>query len=468
MNAKLTFLGAARNVTGSRHLLECDGERVLVDCGLYQERAFADRNWDSFPVPPASVGAVLLTHGHLDHCGWLPRFVRDGFAGEVHCTEATADIAGIVLRDAAKVQEEDAAFKQRRHAREGRVSPRPVVPLYTAEDAEQAIRRLQPHPYGRAFALAGGFEAEFREAGHILGSASILVRFGRNAAARSVLFSGDIGRCHAPILRDPDPAPQADYIVVESTYGDRLHESEASIPDRLAEVVNRTWQAGGNLLIPSFAIERTQEVLYHLSGLLRAKRIRRLPVFVDSPMAVRVTEVFRRHSELFDAETQVLLRRHEHPCDFPGLMMSQTSEQSKAINQIRGTAVIIAGSGMCNAGRIKHHLAHNISRPECTVLFVGFQAMGTLGRILLDGARTVRILGAEHEVRAGIERVSGFSAHADRNELSSWLAQVDPAPRRAFVVHGEPETAESFARYLTATRGWQTEAPEYGASAILG
>jgi metallo-beta-lactamase family protein len=464
---RLRFLGAAENVTGSRYLLETAQARVLVDCGLYQERALQARNWDPFPVPPASIDAVALTHAHVDHCGWLPRLVRGGFRGRIVATRATAEIARIVLADSAKLQVEDARKKKFRHERERRRGPHPEVPLYLPEDAEAAAALFDPVGYGEETAIAPGISATFRDAGHILGSASVLLASGSGAARRTVLFSGDVGRWDKPMLRDPEPAAEADYILVESTYGDRLHDP-APVRELLAAAVETTRRAGGNLVVPSFAIERAQEVLYHLNELLLEGRVPNLLVFVDSPMAVRVTDVFERHPEILDAPMRALLERESSPFRFPGLKLVRTVEQSKAINLIRGTAMIIAGSGMCTGGRIKHHLETNISRAESTVLFVGYQASGTLGRQILEGAAAVRLFGRMLPVRARVASIPGFSAHADRDELVRWLAgAAGRAPRRVFVTHGEPESATAFAAHVRERFGWEASVATYDESVEL-
>jgi metallo-beta-lactamase family protein len=461
MNMQISFLGAAQNVTGSSYLVEAKGFRLLVDCGMYQERKLKSRNWDPFPADPESIDAILLTHAHLDHCGLVPKLVRAGFKGKVYCTRATADIVEIVLLDSAKIQTEDVAYKKKRHKREGRKGPYPLEPLYTIEDAEASIQLLTGVDYEKEVVLAEGVVATFRNAGHILGSSSVKIVVTDGGEQRSILFSGDVGRWDLPILEDPESASQADYVVVESTYGNRLHKPTATIPDSLATIINETREAGGNVVIPSFAIERTQELLYHLNGLLSEKKIPPLLAFVDSPMAIRVTEVFRRHPELFDEEARALLERGDHPCDFPGLTLSRTVHQSKSINHIRGTALIIAGSGMCTGGRVKHHLVNNIGREESTVLFIGYQAVGTLGRIILEGVEKIRIHGKEHKVKARIEKINGFSAHADRNELLQWLSGITEPPKRVFVTHGEPESANGFASWLNGKTGWSCSVPSY-------
>ena len=467
MDLKLNFFGAAQNVTGSCYLIESAGTRVLVDCGLYQERDLKARNWDAFPVPPASIDAVLLTHAHLDHCGRLPKLVKEGFCGKIFCTPATAEIAQIILRDSAYLQEEDVKHQKARHEKQGKNSPFPYVPLYTVADVDQTIPLLTPIRYRSSIAVADGMCACFREAGHIFGSTSIKLTVEQNGESRSILFSGDVGRWDLPIINDPDPFHEADYVLIESTYGNRTHAETKDIPEELARIINSTRKAGGNLVIPSFAVERTQELLYHLNGLLRENRIPHLFAFVDSPMAIKVTDVFKKHPELMDQDARNLVKQGGHLYDLPGLTMSNTTDQSKAINHIKGTAIIIAGSGMCTGGRIKHHLKNNISRPESTILFVGYQAIGTLGRIILDGAKTIRIFGEEHPVNARIERISGFSAHADRDELLRWISALNRAPRHVFVTHGETEAAGAFRELLAEKTGWACSVPEYQQEVVL-
>lgn len=464
---RLTFLGAAQNVTGSRHLLEAEGTRVLVDCGLYQEREFFARNWDPFPVPPASIDAVLLTHAHVDHCGYLPRLVHDGLRGRILTTRVTAELVAIVLADSAKIQVEDAAFKKKRHERERRKGPYPEVPLYTMQDVEATLPLFAPVDYGAPAAIGKGLTAEFRDGGHILGSASVVVRIGAGPGRRAVLFSGDVGRWDKPLLNDPVPAAEADWIVIESTYGDRLHEGSREIKEHLATVVADTRRRRGNILVPSFALERAQEVLWYLNELLAEDRIPHLLVFLDSPMAVRVTDVFEKHPELLDAQARSLPTDGSSPFRFAGLKLIRTIEQSKAINHISGTVMIVAGSGMCTGGRIKHHLETNLPRPESTVLFVGYQAAGTLGRQILEGRPEVRLFGNTVPVRAKIENIQGFSAHADRDELTRWLSGMEPPPRRVFVTHGEPRASAAFAKHLDERFGWPTSVPAYGDSFIL-
>ncbi|MFC1582174.1 MBL fold metallo-hydrolase RNA specificity domain-containing protein [Planctomycetota bacterium] len=461
MKMKMTFLGAARNVTGSCHCLETDHTRLLIDCGFYQERDFKSRNWDPFALTLSGIDAILLTHAHLDHCGLLPKLVKAGFKGRIICTPATGDIAEIVLLDSAHIQEEDAAYKKRRHKKAGRKSKYPDIPLYTNEDAQAAIELFETVPYNTPVTVGEDVEAVFSDAGHILGSSMIKLTVKDGEETRTLLFSGDVGRWEAPIIQDPTLFSEADYVFVESTYGDRVHKGEDTVTASLEEVINKANEDGGKILIPSFAIERAQELLYRLNELLAENRIRHMPVYLDSPMAVKVTEVFMRHPELFDEEAVALMKKGQHPCDFKELHLSRTTAQSKALNRLKGAAIYIAGSGMCTGGRIKHHLKNFIDKKDTTVIFIGYQANGTLGRIILEGAEEIRIHGQQCPVNAHITKINGFSAHADRNELMRWLDGLQKAPRKVFVIHGEEEAAESFGEHIRKTKGWEVSVPDY-------
>ncbi len=467
MEIRLSFLGATQNVTGSRFLVEVDGSKVLVDCGLYQERKFIDRNWDPFPVPPAEIDAVLLTHAHLDHCGLLPKLVREGFKGTIHCTQATAEIAQIIMLDSAHLQEEAAEYKKKRHAKEGRKGPRPVVPLYTTEDAERVAPLFSGIDYEQQREVAPGMVATFHDAGHVFGSSTISLHVTSNGQKRTILFSGDVGRDDKPILEDPTEVKHADYVLIETTYGDRVHKSASDVDERFAAAINAAVRAGGNIIIPSFALERSQELLYHINELQLAKKIPSLMVFLDSPMAIRITKVFKDHPELFDREMSDRTDRGQSPFSLPNLKFTQTARESKAINHIRGTAIIIAGSGMCTGGRVKHHLVNNITREEATIMFVGYQAEGTLGRRIVDGAEEVRIHGRMLPVRATIAKVRGFSAHADRNELCHWLSALREEPRTVFAVHGDAASSKAFADYLHKKNGWKVVVPNYNDTVVL-
>ena len=467
MEMKLKFLGAAGNVTGSRHLLEANGARILVDCGLYQERQFRDRNWDPFPISPKSINAVLLTHGHLDHCGLLPKLVKEGFNGKIYCTSATAEIVKIILLDSAKIQQEDAKYKRKRHRKQSRKSKHPYEPLYTIKDAEACFPLFAPIKYREAVDLGDGLETTFYDAGHVLGSSIIRVKVRHEGQKRIFLFSGDIGRRDRPLVCDPTVFDTADYVLIESTYGDRVHKGNNNIKEMIGEVINSTKKAGGNIIVPSFALERSQELLYYINKLLLEEAIPHLKVFLDSPMASRVTKVFQNHPELFDKEMAELLRNGDSPFKFTELTMTGGSNESKAINNMKESVIVIAGSGMCTGGRIKHHLVNNITRPESTIMFVGYQAFGTLGRLIVEGEKRVRILGEKYTVKAKVVRINGFSAHADRNELLDWLKGMKSPPRKVFVVHGEEKSSKSFRDYAKKQTGWDVIAPEFNQEVTL-
>jgi metallo-beta-lactamase family protein len=467
MQIRLSFLGAAQNVTGSQYLVETDKNRLLVDCGLYQERELKGRNWSPFFMPPQSLGAVLLTHAHLDHCGLLPRLVQKEFDQAIYCTAATAEITRIMLLDAGKLQEEDAEFKKRRHQKEKRKGRYPEIPLYTQADAEAVFPLFSPVKYGQSLQISEGIEASFHDAGHVLGSSMVRLKIKQDGETRVIIFSGDIGRWKKPMLEDPTLFDEADYVVIESTYGDRLLEPVDETAQEFAEIINATANKGGNIIIPSFALERSQEIMYYLNKFRLEGRIPPLPTFVDSPMAISITEVFGNHPQLFDGEMKKLLSQEKSPFDFPELKLTRTTEESKELNHLTGSNIIIAGSGMCTGGRIKHHLVNNITREESTILFVGYQASGTLGRHIVDGAKSVRILGQYYPVRARIAQVHGFSAHADRDELIKWLSSLTKPPRRVFITHGELDASKSLEGLIRETKGWETLIPRYRQQVLL-
>ena len=458
---KLKFLGATRQVTGSAYFLEAGGLKLLVDCGLFQEREFSYRNWEHFPVPPEDIDYILLTHVHLDHSGLIPKLVKEGFAGDILATSASIEMFPIVILDSARIQEEDAAFKKKRHKKEGRKGAYPEIPLYTVKEAKQCLPLLKDVAYNEYIDLNSQVKVCFHDAGHILGSAMIEIIVHNEKGKRNIIFSGDVGQWDKPLMKDPTYFDRADYVVMESTYGNREHDDPKNVDKKLCAVVNETVEAGGNILIPTFAIERAQEILFHISRLAREKRIPYLMTFLNSPMAVEITKVFKRSKRFFDKETLELFRKGQSPFDFPGLRLVQSVEASKAINQIRGSTIIMAGSGMITGGRIKHHLIRNITRPESTLLFVGYQAAGTLGRLILDGKPEVRIHGQHYTVRMRIEQILGFSAHADRTDLRRWLNHFKSPPQRVFLTHGEEKSILSLSDYIRSKDGWRVSAPKY-------
>jgi len=474
---KLTFLGAAREVTGSSYLVEADGIRFLVDCGMFQGgRETRAKNQRAFAFDPQTIDFVILTHAHIDHSGLLPRLVALGFKGTIHATRATCDLLAVMLPDSAHIQEKEAEYANlnrfrkdmaRRAAARG-LPPRDTAPLYTVAQAQASLKRLNPIDYDLEIAPHPQVRCTFRDAGHILGSAIVEVWLGEGSHRRKIVFSGDLGQPARPLLRDPTHIHDADCLVVESTYGNRDHKSMEATQDELVEAINDTLERkGGNVIIPAFAVGRTQDMLYLLADLTRQARIPKLSVFVDSPMATAATEITFRHMELLDAETHALMGKHGGAAHFRKLEFVEDVEESKALDRIKGGAVIISASGMCEAGRIKFHLRTNLPRRESTVLITGFQAAGTFGRRLVDGAKRVRLLGEDIPVRADLYTLGGLSAHADRTALLNWLGHFRSKPRQVFVVHGEETVATGFAADLQAQFGWDAMAPSPGQSVTL-
>jgi metallo-beta-lactamase family protein len=458
---KLHFLGANRQVTGSRYCLEVNGLKIMVDCGMFQERPLLSRNWEPCPIPVSEIDALVLTHVHIDHSGMIPRLVQEGFRGPIYCTRPSVELAEIILRDSAKIQSEDVRYKRRRHEKEGRRVKHPVVPLYTEEAVSQTIPLMQGVPYGKPIQLGESLSATFHEAGHILGSAMIEFHAATANGKSTILFSGDIGQWDKPIIRDPTLFEHADYVVMESTYGDRDHPDSGDIQSQLERAINDTAARGGNVVIPTFAIERAQEVIYYIGRLAHARRIPQLDVFLDSPMAIDVMEVFRHYRECFDKETWEQIVAKEPPLQFPGLKMARSTKESKAINEHAKPCVIMSTSGMCTAGRIKHHLRKNIGRQASTILFVGYQAHGTLGRQILMGDPIVRIHGRQWKVKADIQRIDGFSGHADHGALLQWVGNLKNAPKHIFLTHGEQQASDRLAETVRTQFGWSVSIPEY-------
>ncbi len=455
---KISFHGAARGVTGSCYLVECDGKRILVDCGFYQGgRELEEDNADDFGFDPSEVDILLLTHAHLDHCGRIPLLVKRGFNGEIITTAASRELARLIMLDAAGLQEEEARYLNRRARRRG-AGADVIEPLYVTLDALNALEYFgRTAIYGQPLELSAGASATFIDAGHILGSASVVLELQEGAKRLKILFSGDIGCGGRPILRDPDMPPPVDVVVMETTYGDRPHKLLEPSIQELYDAINDTVGRGGNVVIPTFALERAQELLYYLHDGKQQKLLpSHLQVFLDSPMAISATQIFRRHPECYDEETAALFASGRDPFDFNGLHFTRETAESMAINQIAGGAVIMAGSGMCTGGRVRHHLKRNLGRENSSVVFVGYAARGTLARRIVDGAKTVSIFGEEYAVRARIHTIGGFSAHAGQTELLEWHRHCGN-PKITFLVHGEKDSMKSFSKLLENTR---VEMPE--------
>jgi len=460
--SSLSFWGAAGTVTGSKYLIESDHARVLVDCGLFQGlKELRLRNWQELPFNAGAVDAVILTHAHIDHTGYLPRFVRQGFRGPVYCSRGTADLLKILLPDSARLQEEDADYRNRHKI----TKHLPALPLYTEQDAREALKLLQVvKNTGQPFQVVKGISAQFRMAGHILGSSHVLVQIdsaGEDRESRSVLFSGDLGKYDQPIIRDPVAPPECDYLVVESTYGNRLHDTEEP-KDALERIIKDAAAQKSAILIPAFAVGRAQELVYLIRELEDEKRIPILPVSVDSPMAAAATQAYARPTDEHDEEYEDALKITPTPLRTHSMIASTTREESKRLNAAEGARIIISASGMMNGGRVLHHALRLLPDENATVVFVGYQAAGTLGRRVADGEKEVKVLGQWIPVRCKIEKIGGFSAHADWKEVVRWLEGMPAAPRRVFITHGEPDAAQAMAGHLRDRFGWQIEVPQYG------
>ncbi len=460
MTARLSFHGAAGNVTGSRFLLAYDGKKYLIDCGLFQGiKSLRLKNWEPFPVSPAEIESVFLTHAHIDHTGYLPRFCKQGFSGSILCTQATAGLSRLMLRDSAHLQEEDARWANKK----GFSKHKPAQPLYTAEDAEKALKHFTPHYYGQDIDINDHLRLQFKDAGHILGSAFIDLQLNSGDRPMRLLFSGDIGSPCRPILHDPVQVYDTDYLVIESTYGDRLHSPEhKSAQEELARVINESVERGGILVIPSFAVERAQELLFYIRDLEERGSIPSIPVFLDSPLAIDATKVFEDMKSDYDFEAKLLELEGKLILRPKQLFCTRDVNDSKELHQQREPAIIISASGMLEGGRILHHLEHRLSHAENTVLFVGYQAEGTRGRALLSGAQSIKIHGRQVPVRAVIENISGFSGHADYREILAWLMGFNRPPHTTFIVHGEPAASESLARHIQDMLGWNVVIPKLG------
>ena len=455
---KLTFFGAAKAVTGSCHCLEVNGTRILIDCGLQQGRDERDNRVLDFA--PGYIDYVIVTHAHIDHTGRIPLLVKQGFHGKIVTTRLTGQLMSIMLRDSAHIQESDAQWQNQKGRRAGRA---PVEPLYTIADAENAMELVETYEYGELVELFEGVRLRFADAGHLLGSACLELWLTEEGVTRKIVFSGDLGNVDQPIIRDPQYIDEADYVVMESTYGDRLHEPPESYTQALAQIIDETFEKGGNVIIPSFAVGRTQELLYFMREMKEEGMVKSHPDFrvcVDSPLANEATRIYSGNLHGYLDEEAIEALKGGALFQFPGLTLTETSEESKALNLDTSSKVIISASGMCDAGRIRHHLKHNLWRKECVVVFVGYQAEGSLGRALLEGARSVKLFGEEIAVNARIVNFKGLSSHADRDHLLAWARHYAPKPRHIFVVHGEASVTEIFAQKLRDA-GLSAHAAEY-------
>jgi metallo-beta-lactamase family protein len=469
---KLTFWGAAQTVTGSMHLLTLNDSRYLLDCGLYQgHRKEARERNATLPFPASSINAVLVSHAHIDHTGNLPTLVKNGFTGPIVASAATTDLCKYMLADSAHLQEKDAEFMAKRNHRHRSLgdadTPEIVEPLYSVEDAERTLPLFQSAAMGQAREIGAGLAYRSYEVGHMLGSTAMVLKIKENGRERTLAFSGDVGRDNLPITKDPEPLPPCDYLIVESTYGDRLHKPPEAVCGKLADAVNRTLARGGRLIAPAFAVGRTQEVVLLLHQLIDAERIPEFPIFVDSPLAVNTTEVFRKHDELYDAETKAMVAHDGDPFAFKNLRYIREVSESKALNDLRMPCMIISASGMCEGGRILHHLRNGISNPRNTILITGFMAEHTLGRKLVDKWPEVPIFGEPVPLRAEIVKLNELSGHADQHELLDWIAPIAPGLKRVFVVHGEPPAQAVMAREIERRFKVPVTIPARGESAEL-
>ena len=456
---KISFLGAARVVTGSCFLVETSRSRFIIDCGLFQgNKALRERNYLDFSIDPGSVDFLILTHAHIDHSGLIPKFCKQGFTGPIYCQNATAELCAVVLPDSGYIQESEVERKNRKLSRAGK----PLLePIYTVNDAINSLGQLEPVDYDTDILLAEDVRLCFREAGHILGAAIVELWIDEEGVETKLVFSGDIGQGQQPIVRDPAVINEADYVVMESTYGDRLHEPPGQRTEELMDIINHTMAKGGNLIIPAFAVERTQDLLYDLNILYSQGRLDpSIDIYIDSPLAIAATEIFRKNIQYYSIEAKKFVDQGQHPLEMPQLKYSNTQEESIRLNQNPGGAIILSASGMCDAGRIKHHLRHNLWRAECTILFVGYQAEGTLGRRLLEGEKTVTIHGEQVAVKADIRRIEAFSAHADQSDLVHWVAAMHPSVKQVFLVHGEEHAQLGLAQKIAEETGFEVQIPE--------
>ncbi len=458
----ITFLGAAQTVTGSCYLLEAAGKRFAIDCGMHQGNAEIEkRNRDLEPYAPDKIDFFLITHAHIDHTGLLPRMSADGFKGPIYCTRPTRDLMEIMLLDSAHIQETEAEWQKKKRSRSG--GNHAPEPLYTVADAQRVAERFQAVEYKAPFEPAPGISVTYHDAGHILGSAFVELIVTENGAATRLLFSGDLGRPHQLIVRDPEKPVQTDYLFLETTYGDRDHKDSGNSLAELAEAIEYSYKSGGKVIIPAFAVERTQQVLYSLHLVHKAGKLPAdMPVYLDSPLAIRATKIFRRYQDFYDNEMKKLIDAGEDPLSLPDLRFTEGAKDSQALNELKGSAIIISASGMCNAGRVRHHLRHNLWRKETSVVFVGYQSEGTPGRKLVDGVKSLRLFNEDIAVKARIYTIGGFSGHAGQSELLTWVSHFNhPEKLKVFLVHGEKEAQTIFSGLLKERFGIAAHIPEY-------
>ncbi len=462
----IRFLGAVKGVTGSSHLIQFKDKKILLDCGMYQGKD-EDLNIEEFEVNPADIDMLFLSHSHIDHSGRIPLLVKNGFKGEIYCSKPTYDLCEIMLIDSAHIQETEAEWKNKKAMRQGR---KLVEPMYTQSDAMESFQYFKPVQYDQIINITEGLTVKFNDAGHILGSSIIEMWFDYNNENVKLVYSGDLGMHEKPLLKDPAVIEKADYVIMEATYGDRVHDNIEQRTEELINIILKTTKRGGSVIIPSFAVGRTQELIYELNKYYdsnldkigtKENELRKIPVYIDSPLATKATEVFKNNANVFDSEARGYIMSGDNPLEFENLHFTQSAEESKALNFSFEPKIIISASGMCEAGRIKHHLKHNLWRKESSIVFVGYQAEGTLGRKLLDGEKIVKVLGESINVKAEIYNVEGFSGHADKTALLEWLKGYKEKPNTVFIVHGEEESKLNFAREVKETLGLNTIIPEY-------
>jgi len=456
MNVRIKFLGGAKSVTGSKFLLEVDHLKILVDCGLFQGmKELRLRNWNTLPIDPKEIHHVIITHAHIDHTGYLPKLVKDGFNGQIHCTSATRDLMRIMLLDAAKLQEEEAQYAYKvgysKHSR--------PAPLFTTGDAEAALHLIKHHPFDKVISL-GNVRFSFSYAGHILGAASIQIDVKSNQSKKSIVFSGDVGRYSDPLMFEPKESIQADILLLESTYGDRVNPM-IDIEEKLIHIIHDAIQRSGCILVPAFAVGRTQSLLHSLYHLIESKKIPPIPIYVDSPMAISVTDLYEKHGLLHRIKVEQIGSELISLFDSPYIHFCNSVESSKQLNDLSGPSIIISASGMCTGGRILHHLFHRLPRENDTLLFVGYQAEGTRGRDILEGKKSIRIFGNDIPVNCHVEEVHGLSAHADQEELMKWISNIKDSPKMTFLIHGEVKSSQTLANKIESEKKWSVIVPEY-------